>query len=1217
MPDSFKICFAVDPIVAREVKQLSDPLDRLAALAAHFTQQATADQVALLPQGDSRDLTSDVSAFNADRTLEMLPWSVPIYRGDAQWLGSGPRSGREPGYPVVDAAVLEAWAGDFARAERILGKLAEETVNRLLEQAATIMASRHQSPPVIRGDAGPQAAEYAGLYGNMATLIAERLHTHPRPDLPLTEQPAWILSEQLREDFGTQARTGLTGGAPRPTPQGARTGSRSGLLAGFPMNQAGQPVRPTRVDPAWFNLIYEAPRSRMSLEENAARTAYAVHNTLQGHPTSNISHFIPDAVQDVDSLGYVLGRGGFNYEGSSSEGIARIDKKLRLAGRGATAVIMLDLPDQDESCAINAFFDGVNVLYLDAQRQAMAENITELTGNDAELFSLVFDGRGNLRDFTPERIQRSSLDEVRQLQDNLSGSLGTSAHLQLQLGLRNSVPADPRQRFMFWTWLRGINGYPSLNGGRSVNCVECALSFELTLRGIPTVAAELNDVAEGDTQSKVEAYYGDVFSLIDSGYRGLGLTAARLRDLEFGHSAIVQVYLTNRHGYQWVHMFNMVHAGGQPGALPYFVDPQSGWYGVDPSKWDLIRDNSVGDVQVMFFDPQGRVIPEPLRIEPLVHNEFGLRAALGEPVPGADAAHLMADGSGFGASVGFRGVDNSSDAMRVARGLVIVPDAVERPVAARAEAARLIGVLLQDEDVRRRVAESDVRVVVIPRTERLTGVVEFIDVTTADNGTAMSAQDIPATARGWTDAERRRVAVSEENLLGGDADDTVGRTHPEGYSSPLHEFAHMVYVFGLTEEQRAQVVAAFDERSAEAQERQWVDGPLRNSAGDLVGNHSSTNAAEYFAQSVVAYFNANIGRDAATGQDRNNGADWIKTNDPQLHQLLHDVLGKPTGPLDANALSVTRQDNNLWQALRDHTALTELDHLNMPGGWRETTLAHGAHEGLTHAQNFPQQDATTAVDHHDGAATRGQLFPIATPGLSDSLPDVLSVDLLDPDVFREYTMDGSSSGLRSLSNVALLDGLLERYRKTAGQDSAQRAAALDDVIQRARAYVGTTKNTFRAERVLQVIEQAETAAESYRQRAEPVTPAEVDSVSKSKPLGLRERIVLAKREWPKPTESAVEDLEQSLKKAGPGSRSLVLEEGQEPVWAWNVNGDIQWKSETFTNVPPPQSTSARITSLDLRPNGDLIHVPEQFAGLGREAANFCTLNMGVPLASYL
>ncbi|WP_431954856.1 hypothetical protein [Actinacidiphila sp. bgisy167] len=302
---------------------------------------------------------------------------------------------------------------------------------------------------------------------------------------------------------------------------------------------------------------------------------------------------------------------------------------------------------------------------------------------------------------------------------------------------------------------------------------------------------------------------------------------------------------------------------------------------------------------------------------------LGQSGAWGEPEPGSDAARLTGDGKGFGASVEFEGVWDTSAAMRVARDLIVLPDAVERPVAVRAEAARLIGLLLRNDDVRQRVADSGTRVVVIPRTERLANVVEFTGATAADNGIAVFTQEIPPTARGWTDTDRKRVAISEENLLGGDTPENLGRTHPEGYSSALHELAHVVYAFGLTDEQRARVVAAFDTRTAQGPEQQWVDGPLHNMAGLLVGNHSSTNPAEYFAQSVVAYFSANIGRDATTDQHRNNGPDWIKSNDEQLHKLLHHVFGEPTPLLNANALSVTRQEDTQWEALRDHTALAE------------------------------------------------------------------------------------------------------------------------------------------------------------------------------------------------------------------------------------------------------------------------------------------------------
>lgn len=293
----------------------------------------------------------------------------------------------------------------------------------------------------------------------------------------------------------------------------------------------------------------------------------------------------------------------------------------------------------------------------------------------------------------------------------------------------------------------------------------------------------------------------------------------------------------------------------------------------------------------------------------------GVRARTGwsEPVPGEDAGVSEGDGAGFGAAVEYAGLDADTRGMRVARDLIEVPADVERPVAARAEAARLIAPLLRNAVVADRVANSGAQVVIIPRTLRIIDLPAFSAAGVAEGGP-------PAGSRGWTDTERGLVAVSEENLLGEDAPGP-GRTHPEGYSSALHEAGHLVFAFGLDDGQRARAVAA---HAADGTAEDSVDGPLRRADGTPSANHSSADPVENFAQATVAFFGANHGKDATTGRQRNNGPDWLAAHDPTMYALLREVYGEPpTGPLGANALSVTRAERNRWQAFNDHTALVE------------------------------------------------------------------------------------------------------------------------------------------------------------------------------------------------------------------------------------------------------------------------------------------------------
>ncbi|MEU3520604.1 hypothetical protein ABZ770_36015 [Streptomyces sp. NPDC006654] len=136
-------------------------------------------------------------------------------RGHQDVLPSS-RVSRVPVHPPVDAGVRALREGDFVRARRVLAKLPAERAGGLLDQAAGVMGGRHQPPPVLRAglEPGSDAARYAELYEDMAHLVADAVRT-AGPGLHLDDpaHPARVLSERLRDEFGTRQTSGLPGGA--------------------------------------------------------------------------------------------------------------------------------------------------------------------------------------------------------------------------------------------------------------------------------------------------------------------------------------------------------------------------------------------------------------------------------------------------------------------------------------------------------------------------------------------------------------------------------------------------------------------------------------------------------------------------------------------------------------------------------------------------------------------------------------------------------------------------------------------------------------------------------------------------------------------------------------------------------------------------------------------------------------------------------------------
>ncbi|SEG91378.1 Papain fold toxin 1, glutamine deamidase [Actinacidiphila yanglinensis] len=335
------------------------------------------------------------------------------------------------------------------------------------------------------------------------------------------------------------------------------------------------------------------------------------------------------------------------------------------------------------------------------------------------------------------------------------------------------------------------------------------------------------------------------------------------------------------------------------------------------------------------FD-QWRALPD--RVGPLARAIRRLRqpslpgpGGWREPVPASDNGQREGSGRGFGASVDLTSAQEDSPALQVARALADVPEGVEQPVAARTEATRLLAGLLRHDGVRQRLLDGGARVIVVPASLSLPELMDSprFAPSTVDAEEPLSEGTLPsAEVRGWTSASRPLSFVSEENLLGLGTG-PAGRVHREGYSSALHEMAHLVYRYGLDEEQRAGVQAEYERQLAAGEDGQWVDGPLRSTAttateAGRTGNYASTGVEEFFAQTVLAYFGANAGRDPLTGEARNNGAPWVAEHLPPVHALLEELVGAPpVEPLAANALSVSDRDAHLWEALADHTRLTE------------------------------------------------------------------------------------------------------------------------------------------------------------------------------------------------------------------------------------------------------------------------------------------------------
>ncbi|MEU6341906.1 toxin glutamine deamidase domain-containing protein [Streptomyces sp. NPDC046977] len=306
--------------------------------------------------------------------------------------------------------------------------------------------------------------------------------------------------------------------------------------------------------------------------------------------------------------------------------------------------------------------------------------------------------------------------------------------------------------------------------------------------------------------------------------------------------------------------------------------------------------------------------------------------------------------------------------------------------------------------------------------------------------------------------------------------------------------------------------------------------------------------------------------------------------------------------------SVDAGEAQQWLA---NTARRMSEHLGVPV--KPVLFKNAAAPAVTVPHEAAAVHTAGADKQADAHKPAEQVEAPAVSHAVDADQQAKAVDLLDPERFRAHTTDPAASGSRSFSRVVAFDRMLHDYQAIDEHDHAQRATALDGIVKQARSYVTTTKDEFRRQVVQQLVEQAETRAAAYRGQAEPKeAPAGTTEVSPTGPLGYRERIALAKREWQGPVAEEVARLEATLLEAGPGARSLVM--GVVPgeqLWAVNVLGTVRWlEQSTAQATQPPQSAHATVVSIDLDPGARLIKPDARLLDAGDQTSRFCELVVG-------
>jgi hypothetical protein len=255
------------------------------------------------------------------------------------------------------------------------------------------------------------------------------------------------------------------------------------------------------------------------------------------------------------------------------------------------------------------------------------------------------------------------------------------------------------------------------------------------------------------------------------------------------------------------------------------------------------------------------------------------------PVSAADASAVVVPDQGLVTDLARTPDGMSDDMVSKLRSLIVLGEGIERPVSVRAELTRLVGRVFgaaAGPELVERIAAAGGGIVAVARTASI-----------AD---AARVPEWPEEQRGLFDRASGRVYVAEENILG------VGRepasregVYPDGYSSTVHELAHLLFDKGLTEDQREAVEVAHGAMLAEGRDVS-------------AGHYAASSVEERFAEAVTTY----LGSGSAPAHDG-------------LASLLVELYGSDPVPVQGNNVAGALADEQNLTSAHDLDALQRLE----------------------------------------------------------------------------------------------------------------------------------------------------------------------------------------------------------------------------------------------------------------------------------------------------
>ncbi len=186
---------------------------------------------------------------------------------------------------------------------------------------------------------------------------------------------------------------------------------------------------------------------------------------------------------------------------------------------------------------------------------------------------------------------------------------------------------------------------------------------------------------------------------------------------------------------------------------------------------------------------------------------------------------------------------------------------------AQQEAEAVVKQVANRADIQQAMFKQKVTLVIIPADKKMTDLPEFASLKGKKTFDGRVWDDVRGSGGTRLPDGRLVVGVCEENLAKLPSDSYGGN-----YSVTMHELAHSLQNYCLPKAEAQSITQAYEARKA--------------AGGPWTEQYGSSNEMEYFAQGTNAWF----GRNNPVGQ---NGAAWVKANDPALAAALQKIYGDP------------------------------------------------------------------------------------------------------------------------------------------------------------------------------------------------------------------------------------------------------------------------------------------------------------------------------------